>query len=70
MSMFGGETKWLISDGAGVGDGFMTAAVLETFMRRLGILRGAVSKDSSGSFGLTEENSFAMRWVYNDVHLT
>jgi hypothetical protein len=50
-----GQTPWLLSKGAGTGEGVV---------RRLGILSVAVSKDSSGSFGLTEQKRFAMRWAY------
>jgi hypothetical protein len=45
----GASHRGLIPEG-----GIVTAATYETLIRRLGILRVAVSKDSSGSFGLTE----------------
>jgi hypothetical protein len=61
MSMLGGETTWGLSRVVGVGGDVVTAVAYETLMRRLGILRGVVSNDSSGSFGFTEQNRLAMR---------
>jgi hypothetical protein len=65
MSTLGEGTTWLLSKVTGIGGGVVTAdAAYEMLIRCLGILRDAMSKDLSGSFVLTEQKRFTMRWAY------